>query len=103
MEKRREFLKKSLLGTAGIAVAGMSMSAKSYASIIGANERINIAVVGIRGQGSNHINQWCALKDNRNVRLKTLCDADEQYFEPKSKDVIEKTGVTPQTEWDMRK
>ncbi|SFT48400.1 Predicted dehydrogenase [Algoriphagus locisalis] len=103
MEKRREFIKKSLLGTAGIAMAGMSMSAKSYASIIGANERINIAVVGIRGQGSNHINQWCALKDNRNVRLKTLCDADEQYFSEKSKVVIDKTGVTPTTEWDVRK
>src|SRR5690606_32961318 len=72
MEKRREFIKKSLLGTAGIAMAGMSMSAKSYASNVGANERINIAVVGIRGQGSNHIDQWCALKDNRNVRFKTL-------------------------------
>ena len=103
MEKRREFIKKSLLGTAGIAMAGMSMSAKSYASIIGANERINIAVVGIRGQGSNHINQWCALKDNRNVRLKTLCDADEQYFSEKSKVVIDKTGITPTTEWDIRK
>ncbi|UZD23419.1 Gfo/Idh/MocA family oxidoreductase [Algoriphagus halophytocola] len=103
MSHRREFIKKSILGTAGIAMAGMSMSAKSYASILGANERINLAVIGIRGQGSNHINQWCALKDNRNVRLKTLCDADEQYFEPKSKEVIEKTGITPETEWDMRK
>jgi len=103
MTQRREFIKKSVLGTAGLAMAGMGMSAKSYASIIGANERINMAVIGIRGQGSNHINQWCALKDNRNVRLKTLCDVDEQYFEPKSKIVIEKTGVTPLTEWDMRK
>lgn len=103
MTQRREFIKKSVLGTAGIAVAGMGMSAKSYASIIGSNERINMAVIGIRGQGSNHINQWCALKDNRNVRLKTLCDVDEQYFEPKSKIIIEKTGVTPLTEWDMRK
>lgn len=102
MTQRREFIKKSMLGTAGIAMAGMSMSAKSYASILGANDRINMAVIGIRGQGSNHINQWCALKDNRNVRLKTLCDVDEQYFSEKSKIVIEKTGVTPLTEWDMR-
>lgn len=102
MTKRREFIKKSVLGTAGIAMAGMSMSAKSYGSIIGANERINLAVIGIRGQGTNHINQWCALKDNRNVRLKTLCDVDEQYYPEKSKIVIEKTGETPLTEWDMR-
>jgi len=103
MTERREFIKKSLLGTAGFAMAGMAMSAKSYASIIGANERINLAVIGIRGQGTNHINQWCALKDNRNVRLKTLCDADEQYFAGKAKIVIDKTGFTPTTEWDMRK
>jgi len=103
MTQRREFIKKSFLGTASLAIAGMSMSAKSYASIIGANERINMAVIGIRGQGSNHINQWCALKEFKNVRLKTLCDVDEQYYSEKSKIVIEKTGVTPLTEWDMRK
>ena len=51
MTKRRDFIKKSVLGTAGIAIGGMGFSAKSYASIIGANERINIAVIGIRGQG----------------------------------------------------
>jgi predicted dehydrogenase len=102
MTVRREFIKKSILGTAGIALAGMSMSAKSYASIVGANDRINMAVIGIRGQGSNHIDQWCALKDNRNVRLKTLCDVDEQYYAPKSKVVVDKTGVTPTTKWDMK-
>jgi predicted dehydrogenase len=103
MTERREFIKKSLLGGAGIAVAGMGLSAKSYASILGANERINIAVIGIRGQGSNHINQWCNLKDNRNVRLKTLCDVDEDTWSERSKTVVEKTGVIPITEWDMRK
>ncbi|MEX2591762.1 MAG: Gfo/Idh/MocA family oxidoreductase [Anditalea sp.] len=103
MTERREFIKKSLLGGVGIAVAGMGLSAKSYASILGANERINMAVIGIRGQGGNHINQWCNLKDNRNVRLKTLCDVDEETFSERSKTVVEKTGVTPLTEWDMRK
>ncbi|HZK93860.1 MAG TPA: twin-arginine translocation signal domain-containing protein, partial [Prolixibacteraceae bacterium] len=45
MTERRDFIKKSLLGTAGIAIGGMGFSSKSYASIIGANERINIAVI----------------------------------------------------------
>lgn len=49
MTKRREFIKKSLIGTAGIAIGGMGLSSKSYASILGANDRINIAVVGIGG------------------------------------------------------
>jgi predicted dehydrogenase len=103
MTKRREFIKKSVLGTAGIAIGGIGLSSKSYASIIGANERINLAVIGIRNQGSFHIESWCDLKDSHNVVLKTLCDTDEQLFESRSKMVIDKTGVKPLTEWDMHK
>lgn len=103
MTKRRDFIKKSVMGTAGLAIGGMGFSAKSYASIIGANDRINLAVIGIRGQGKTHINRWCGLKDNRNVLLKTLCDTDEEYFAPLSKVVADKIGVKPGTEWDMRK
>src|SRR5687768_7685386 len=103
MTKRRDFIKKSVMGTAGLAIGGLGFSAKSYASIIGSNERINMAVIGIRGQGKTHIDRWCGLKDNRNVLLKTLCDTDEQYFAPMSKTVVEKAGNKPGTEWDMRK
>jgi predicted dehydrogenase len=103
MTKRREFIKTGIIGTAGIAIGGMGFSSKSYASIVGSNERINVAVTGIRGQGGTHINSWCALSENRNVRLKTLCDVDEQYYDAKSKIVFDKTGVKPVTEWDLRK
>lgn len=103
MTQRRDFIKKSVMGTAGLAIGGLGFSAKSYASIIGSNDRVNLAVIGIRGQGKTHIDRWCGLKDNRNVRLQTLCDTDEQYFEPMRKRVIEKGGNKPRTEWDMRK
>ncbi|GAJ22394.1 unnamed protein product, partial [marine sediment metagenome] len=103
MTKRRDFIKKSVLGTAGLTIGGMGLSSKSYASIIGSNERVNIAVIGIRGQGRGHIDKWCTLKDNRNVRLKTICDVDEQFFAERSKIVLDKTGEKPLTEWDMRK
>jgi predicted dehydrogenase len=103
MTKRREFIRKSILGTAGLTIGGMGFSSRSYASIIGSNERINLAVVGIRGQGSGHINSWCSLTENRNIRLKSICDVDEQYYAEKSKIIFDKTGVTPVTEWDMRK
>lgn len=103
MTERRDFIKKSLMGTAGIAIGGMGFGAKSYASIMGANDRINVAVVGIRGRGVSHIEAWCDLKDSHNVRLKTLCDTDEQFFAERSKTVLDKTGRKPLTEWDMRK
>lgn len=103
MRKRRDFIKKSVIGTAGIAIGGIGFSSKSYASIIGANERINLAIIGIRNQGRVHINSWCNLKESHNVNIKTLCDADEQLFESRSKIVLEKNGVKPQTEWDIHK
>ncbi|MEI7829167.1 MAG: TIM barrel protein [Prolixibacteraceae bacterium] len=42
MTKRRDFIKKSLKGSAGIAIVGMGFSPQLYASIMGANERINL-------------------------------------------------------------
>lgn len=100
MTERREFIKKSIMGATGVA---LGVNAKSYASIMGANDRINMAVIGIRNQGSVHIDSWCKLKDSHNVRLKTLCDTDEQLFPSRSKFVLDKTGVKAVTEWDMHK
>jgi len=103
MTKRREFIKKSVLGTTAIAIGGLGFSSKSYASIRGANDRINVAIIGIRGRGSAHIDEWSALKDKQNLRIVTLCDTDEQFFEERSKSVLDKTGFKPATEWDMHK
>ena len=103
MTERREFIRKSALGTAAISIGGMGFSSKSYASIIGSNDRINIAVIGIRNRGSAHIKSYCSLKDSHNLRLITLCDADEQFFSERSKTVFDTTGVKPTTEWDMHK
>jgi len=103
MTKRRDFIKKSVLGTAGIAIGGMGFSSKSYASIIGSNDRLNLAVIGIRSRGGAHINAICALKKSHNVHVRTLCDTDEQFFASRSKQVSDKTGDKPTTEWDMRK
>ena len=103
MEKRRDFIRKSVIGTAGIAIGGMGFSSKSYASIIGANERIKIGIIGIRNQGRVHINNWCDIKDSHNVSIKTICDADEELFASRSKIMVDKTGEKPLTEWDMQK
>jgi len=103
MTKRREFIKKSLLGTAGIAIGGMGFSTKSYNSIQGANERVTLAVIGIRGQGNGHIRTWSRGKDTMNVRLKTICDVDELLYEERVKAVLDATGEAPKTEWDMRR
>jgi len=103
MTKRRDFIKKSVLASAGLTIGGSGFSARSYNSIIGANERINIGVIGIRNQGTVHINTWCSLKDKQNVAIKALCDTDEKLFDSGSKIVFDKTGLKPVTEWDIHK
>ena len=102
MTNRRDFIRKGALGTGLITIGGIGFSAKSYASIIGANERINLAVIGIHNQGTAHINSYCSMKKDKNVWLTTLCDTDEQLFADRAKTVQEKTGIKPVTTWDMR-
>ena len=44
--ERREFIKKAGYATAGILIGGQGLSATSYSRIMGANDRVNVAVVG---------------------------------------------------------
>ena len=103
MTKRRDFIKKSAIGTTGIAMGAMGFSSKSYGSIIGANDRITTAVIGIGGRGNAHASAWCTLKESRNIRLKTLCDVDKKFFPKLVQTVENRTKIKPLTEWDMRR
>ena len=56
MASRREFIQKSAKAAAGVYVGTMGLSAKSYARIIGANERVRVGVVGFSDRHrSSHI------------------------------------------------
>ncbi|HCW06409.1 MAG TPA: oxidoreductase [Cytophagales bacterium] len=44
--KRKEFIKQSALATAGVYLGAMGFSPKSYARILGANDRVRVGVVG---------------------------------------------------------
>jgi len=46
MTTRREFIKKFGAASAGLMMGGMGMSAQSYKRIIGANDRVNVGIVG---------------------------------------------------------
>ena len=86
MTQRRDFIKKSVLGTAGITMAGMGLSAKSYASIIGANDRFRIAVCGVNGRGKSHISGF---SKQDNVEIVYLVDPDSLVLENRVKQLRE--------------
>ncbi len=102
-ESRREFVKKTLTGAIGMSIGAVGFGASSYKRIKGANDRILISVIGIRGQGRTHMDKWGKLSKNRNVLVKTLCDVDESFFGERVDLMEQHQGVKPGTEWDMRR
>lgn len=97
IQTRRDFLKKSATAAVGLSFA---MSARSYASILGANDRINLAVVGLHGRGKALIG---AAKACDNVRLAAICDVDKREFEKTGQVVSNLFGATPDTYGDIRR
>ena len=43
------------------------------------------------------------MKDSKNIHIKTLCDADEQFFPDRLKTILSRTGETPGTATDIRR
>ncbi len=94
---RREFMKHGSLAAAGIAAATVATSARP---VLGANDRINMAVIGIRGRGKDHYRGWTGIKD---VEVRTLCDPDENLFTAGCDEVEKLQKKRPKTEFDLRK
>ena len=97
---RRKFIQDTAKKSAGAAV-GLGVLAKSTASWAGANDRVRVAVLGIRGRGRDHMKGWNRLK---NVEIVTLCDVDESLFRAHSKERYKKEGLKhPKLETDLRR
>jgi len=97
---RREFLSRGAKTAAGLAAASSIMTAVKPERVLGANDRINMAVVGIRSRGRQHAEEWMKIP---NVHVKVLCDVDEKLFPARVQEVTEKQGRPPKTEVDLRR
>lgn len=99
---RREFIKKAGLGSAALTLGGTSfgLSARSYSKIIGANDRIRVAVTGVNSRGKAHIS---ALSKCTNISIGYVCDVDSRAAEAAAKQAEESTGEKPAIQMDFRK
>src|SRR5580698_4648208 len=87
---RRDFLKTS-------AVAAAAFQAKN---VLGANDRVRIATIGLRGRGNDHIK---SIHATPNVELVAICDIDENVITERLGS-IEKLGMPkPRVFGDVRK
>ncbi len=98
---RRDFIKKTALGTAGLTIAGMGMTSSSYARIIGANERLNVAIIGL-GRRLEAYFTPIAMKSS-NVRLLYLCDVMKHQRERAAKSFSKHIDYSFNLENDINK
>lgn len=98
---RREFLEKSLLGGAGAAIATSMLPAAGFARAIGANDRINIGLIGCGGR-MGYLAR-AAKNADPNVTVTAICDVWKQKREAWTKDIEEIYGYKPTAYTDYRK
>jgi predicted dehydrogenase len=80
---RRTFIKNSALAGAAVAFGGCATNstpttAASNARVIGANEDLRVAVLGLNGRGRNHLTSLAGVKG---VRVAALCDPDSAVLD----------------------
>jgi predicted dehydrogenase len=105
---RRDFIRTLGIGTAALSIGnnvfggtGIGISAKSYRNIMGSNERVNLAVIGVNSRGNSMSGTIARLK---NAQIVTVCDVDKRAI-PKAMQTIAKNGqtATPKSEGDLRR
>ena len=86
---RREFVK-----------AAAAAIATSQFPILGANDRINVGIVGLGGRGTNHIEYYSQL--DADARIAALCDVNQSARERAVAAVKKAKGYQPKEYADMR-
>ncbi|MGE5428641.1 MAG: Gfo/Idh/MocA family protein [Methylococcaceae bacterium] len=89
---RREFIRNTAIGAAGIAIGGTmsGFTAKSYSRIIGANDRLNVGIMGCGRRVGAYYNSL--IYKNNNVDLAYICDVMKSQREKVGKDLAGKVS-----------
>jgi predicted dehydrogenase len=97
---RRQFLGNSALAAAAAAVSSIPVLGSELRRTVGANERLRIAVIGVKGRGLEHLNQWLKMAD---VEVAAICDIDENIIHGAMGRVEKVSGKKPSYFKDLRK
>jgi predicted dehydrogenase len=89
---RRDFLKTG----AGVAALGLMRQER----VLGANDRVRLAVCGLRGRGVEHIKRFSQVSG---VEIAAVCDIDETVMATRLADIQERGLPKPKTYTDVRK
>ena len=101
MTTRRDFIKKTVAGTAALSLGSIlpGFGSNRYQDILGANEKIRIGVIGVNSRG-NALAQGFAKQPDCEVTY--ICDVDSRALEKCQAAIRKLTGRTPKGEKDIR-
>ena len=101
---RREFLERGAIVSAAAASLGATAAAADKpapAAARAVNDRLRVAVVGVRGRGMSHVGGF--LNKNANAEITVVCDCDEASIGNAMKAIEGKQGKAPKFEKDIRR
>lgn len=101
-KSRRDFIKKSTVGSFGLIAGGVlpQFSAQSYARIVGANDVIRVSVMGVNSRGLALAKNF-AQQDKCDVIH--VCDVDSRAVDRCLSELKEKQNIVAQGYVDFRK
>ena len=99
---RRQFLEESMLAAASAAAVGTPAISYGFEDQSSSpNEKLGVAVVGVRGRGGSHIGAFAGRKD---TEILYICDADRDVGARRAAEVGKRQGGNvPNFEEDIRK
>jgi predicted dehydrogenase len=102
MSNSGELNRRDFFGTsaAGLASLGTISFLARPERVFGANDRVRVAICGVRGRGQDHLHNYSQI---RNAQIAALCDIDENVLRERVAQ-MEKMGLPkPATFTDVRK
>ena len=95
--KRRKFIQNTIFGASGLVIGSSGIIS---ASVLGANDKIVLALIGAGNRGTGTIINTCLV--NKNVVIKTVCDVKTTRLEAAVAEIEKDLGYRPATTKNMQ-
>lgn len=102
MTTRRDFIRQAAIGTAALSFGGIApgISAKSYANVIGANDKIRVGAIGVNSRGTALATNFAK---QTGCEITRICDVDSRAITKCTASIEKAMGYKPKGEKDFRK
>ena len=95
--ERRKFIQNTIFGASGLIIGSSGIIS---ASVLGANDKIVLALIGAGNRGTGTIINTCLV--NKNVVIKTVCDVKTTRLEAAVAEIEKDLGYRPATTKNMQ-